>query len=204
MNARRLMRGDTRKFRIVLATRRGGVLFLLFAVWLAGALAYGAWTVLNGRLLTLALAICFAVPVLVLLGVLLGLIAPRGRIVIRADGFTRTLPNGKKHFIAWTDVVRFHAGWFGEPSGKRAGAASVQVTYRDRDGNERTELLSGNLHYTGEDLARLMDHARNEAARGWHKPPRDLAELEVAALGIRARSALRRRVTARAIASRRA
>ncbi|RFP91123.1 hypothetical protein DZK27_02330 [Rhodobacteraceae bacterium 63075] len=101
---------------------------------------------------------------------------------LEPDGFWRSLPGRDREFIPWDRVVAFRTGVFGDPLVTRTGVAVAEFEYHETNGALKTDRLANNLPYSGERLAQLMEHARQQAALGWPERPVSLAGLAESAL----------------------
>ncbi|WP_116655160.1 hypothetical protein [Pelagibacterium sediminicola] len=189
-------------WQIVMAPAKGGLWFVLLLVWAFTAGVYILWKFANGEVSPFGHLLIFAFPVLITYYGLRGIQGNNGKLVLRQDGFTLTLPSSENESFRWERVDSFETRIFGDPVATGAGVATAGFVYDDGKKGQRVIGLANSLPYAGQDLARLMDYARIEAAKGWPDRPQDLNDLAVAALGSDRKTSARDRFKARSTTSR--
>lgn len=181
---------------IVMAPSKRGLWIVLLLVWAFAGCAYALWLFADGAVSVFGYVLIFCFPGLVSFYGLRGIVGENGKLVLERHGFTLTLPSGATQFFYWDRVQKFSTHVFGDPVVTQTGVATARFAYVDEDGKHKISGLTNNLPYAGEDLARIMEYARLEAANGWPKPPADLTSLAVAALGSHGETSLPERLKA--------
>lgn len=169
-------------WHIDIAPVKSGLWLVLAAVWIFAGVILGLWFIGVGHLGVFAWALILPFPVIISWYVLQSIFADNGRLRLEPDGFWRSLPGRDREFIRWDRVVAFHPGVFGDPLVTRTGVAVAEFEYHETNGALKTDRLANNLPYSGERLAQLMEHARQQAALGWPERPVSLAGLAESAL----------------------
>lgn len=169
-------------WHIDIAPAKFGLWLVLLTVWVFTGAVSGLWYLGEGRLDPIAWVLILPFPVIVSWYMLQSLLANNGRLRLEPDGFWRILSGTQREFVHWDRVDRFGTGLFGDPVVTGMGVVVAEFSYVDEAGNPKTDRLANNLPYSGEDLARLMDYARRQAALNWPAPPASLADLAAAAL----------------------
>ena len=184
-------------WQIVMAPSKGGLWLALLLVWAFTAGVYLLWTFADGEVGLFGHLLIFAFPILITYYGLRGIQGSNGKLVLRQDGFTLTLPSGESEFFRWERVDSFETRIFGDPVVTGTGVATADFVYDDGGKGHRVVGLANSLPYAGDDLARIMEYARIEAAKGWPDRPQDLSMLVRTALGSDRKTSARDRFMAR-------
>lgn len=170
------------QWRITLAPSVSGLFAVIALSWAFAGLALWLLDMADGGVGPVGYALILPFPLVVTWYGLNGIGRGNGRLDLERDGFWQTLDDGERRFVRWDRVEAFRTSVFGDPVVTGTGVEVAEFAWVDADDQRQVTRLANSLPYAAGKLARLLEHARREAGRGWPEPPADLAALARAAM----------------------